>query len=64
MIYKREDFSEVPLVPDQFYCPGCNASPDDALLPPLDNCPCNAYGTGKGSLDREGVEAYLENSHG
>lgn len=58
MKYQREDFQPVDFVPDTFFCPGCNASYDDVFLPSI-GCPCEHYGTGQGSLRKEGVERYL-----
>lgn len=41
-----------------YYCPGCNASPDDCHEFSV-GCPCDNFGTGKGSLTKHGVEDYL-----
>jgi hypothetical protein len=63
MRYEREDFWPVRGVTDRFYCPACNASPEDDAFPPCGELAsggvCGTYGTGKGSLDSAGVERYL-----
>lgn len=48
----------MPNVFGMYYCPGCNASPDDYHEPSV-GCPCDRFGTGKGSLTQHGVEDYL-----
>jgi hypothetical protein len=63
IVWKREDFREVPGVPGVFYCPACNMTNDDYDLPScgkLGRGPCHDFGTGQGSLTAEGVENYLE----
>ena len=59
MTYTREDFKRCHSADDAFYCPGCNATPEDFDLPSV-GCPCSAYGTGTGSLTQAGVDAYLK----
>lgn len=59
VIYHAEDFEQVPPpVVDTFYCPGCNRTPDDHVIPSK-GCPCALFGSGTGSLRSEGVRAYL-----
>jgi hypothetical protein len=59
MLYNAGDFEAVPGVPNVFYCPGCNASPDDHSMPSGPHCPCGPYGSGNGSLTAAQVREYL-----
>ncbi len=59
MKYTSRDFEPVIGVPGKYYCPGCNASPDDAQIIPT-NCPCVTHGNKKGALNVRGVREYLD----
>jgi hypothetical protein len=61
MKYNKEAFQSVYLVPGAYYCPGCNASPEDHDLPSK-GCPCDTHADGQGSLTPEQMQAYLEDS--
>jgi len=44
-----------------YYCPGCNASPDDYDMIPV-TCPCATHGSGSGSLSPVQVINYLKDN--
>lgn len=58
MRYEREDFKLAHTARRMFYCPGCNASPDDWNLPSV-GCPCSTHGKGSGAMTEEEVGRYL-----
>lgn len=59
IVYELKDFQPVTHVKKAvFYCPGCNASPDDWNMPSI-HCPCAEFAEASGSLTMVQVACYL-----